>query len=617
MLTWSLEATVTRSNLNGMLPPGVSLRPATLRHLPVIREAIDRLHIREVVDERVPPDPRNTVSVADSATVMILNVLHGRVALYEMGEWLVGTDIEVLLWEGCQPGWFHDDRLASALDSLWEAGTDRVVSEVARRWLNEPDQPTEYSVHTDTTSLMLQGAYLPRPNRDRPGQPEPAHGHSKDYRPDLLQLLYGMALHGPTHVPLCASMLDGNCSEQVANRMHIDTLALLLPDRHDVTLVADCKLVDPLTLGRARYSGFHYISLLPRSYNLHEELVEAARAVALSPVAENPGRRKGDPPRGYRSISFTRDFFLEDPNTEQRTLTPHRFLIVHSSQLATTFEEGRADRLDRERTSGTAAFRKQQRTVYACEADAQAVRTGLEGSAKFHAIDAVVEARSIPLPRSRRGRPRAGPPTPTEAGWGVTLRSITPDEAAIAHARHHASHFVLLPDHLDTQDWSDARVLGEYRAQDMIEGHTGFRWLKGVADVAPVFLHPPHRIAALGLVFLLALMVRNWIEGRIRAALCRTQEKLPNMNDQPTSRPTTEAAMRLFQFVTVLLVVRQVPVSIRDETMLQDPSLQPPAQVLERRVYGMSTDGEKVLRLLDMSSDIFAVPRAPPPWSCA
>jgi transposase len=526
-----------------------------------------------------------------------------------MGEWLVGTDIDVLLWKGCQPGWFHDDRLANALDALWETGTDRVFSEVARRWLNEPDQPTSYSVHTDTTSLMLQGAYLPHPGRDRPGQPEPARGHSKDYRPDLLQLVYGMSLHGPTHVPLCASMLDGNCSDPVANRMHIDKLASLLPDSHEVTLVADCKLVDPLTLGRARYSGFHYISLLPRTYNLHEELVEAAREATLIEVARDAGRRKSDPPRVYQSVSFTRDFSLEDPKTEQRSSTPHRFLVVHSSQLATVFEEGLADRLERERTSVQATFRKQQRTLYACEADAREVRSKLEGSAKFHTIDAIVESRTNPLPRSRRGRPRAGEPTPTETGWVITLRAVTPDEAVIAHARHHASHFVLLTDHTDPQSWPDAKVLAEYRAQDMIEGHTGFRWLKGVANVAPVFLHSP-RIAALGLVFLLALMVRNWIEGRIRAALRQNKETLPNMNDQPTDRPTTEAAMRLFQFVTVLLVVRRVSVTTQGTTRQQD-------DVLERKVYGMSADGEKVLRLLDMSPNIFAVSRAPPSGSTA
>jgi transposase len=59
----------------------------------------------------------------------------------------------------------------------------------------------------------------------------------------------------------------------------------------------------------------------------------------------------------------------------------------------------------------------------------------------------------------------------------------------------------------DADEWS-ARVLDEYRHQSMVEGHTGFRWLKRPAAVAPVFLETPTRIRALGFVFMIALMVR-------------------------------------------------------------------------------------------------------------
>jgi hypothetical protein len=37
------------------------------------------------------------------------------------------------------------------------------------------------------------------------------------------------------------------------------------------------------------------------------------------------------------------------------------------------------------------------------------------------------------------------------------------------------------------------------------------RWLKGPAAVAPVFLETPTRRRALGLVLVLALMVRNFV----------------------------------------------------------------------------------------------------------
>ena len=80
------------------------------------------------------------------------------------------------------------------------------------------------------------------------------------------------------------------------------------------------------------------------------------------------------------------------------------------------------------------------------------------------------------------------------------------DDQAVAQARRRASCFVLITD-WSTEEWDDERVLSEYRYQSLIEGRTGFRWLKGPAAVAPVFQDTPSRLRALGFVFMVALMV--------------------------------------------------------------------------------------------------------------
>ena len=243
-----------------------TLRPATVGHLPLVRHAIDALGIREVVDRLLPPDPRMDVSHGDCVTVMILCVLRGRIALYDMEEWLAGTDTDVLLWEGCQACAFHDDRLGLTLDHLFHRGTDFVFSEVAQGVLQMPEIGTEYTAHLDTTSVKLEGAYIEDPERPWPtGAPRPARGFSKDLRPDLKQLIYGMTIHGPTRIPITFSVLDGNTADPKANRFQIESLAQLLPSEHEVTLVGDCKFVDAETLGRARASGFGYVSLVRTS----------------------------------------------------------------------------------------------------------------------------------------------------------------------------------------------------------------------------------------------------------------------------------------------------------------------------------------------------------------
>ena len=168
------------------------LRPLPVRHLPLIRHAIDELGIREAVDRLSPADPRHVVTDGDCVAVMVMNILHGRVALYDMGTWLADTDVELLLGEDVPAEAFHDDRLGHALDRLFAAGTEYIFSEVARGVLRRPEMGTAYAVRADTTSVSLHGPYEEDPRHPWPeGSPRPALGYSKDHRPDLKQLVFG------------------------------------------------------------------------------------------------------------------------------------------------------------------------------------------------------------------------------------------------------------------------------------------------------------------------------------------------------------------------------------------------------------------------------------------
>lgn len=563
----------------------------TIRHLPVIRAAIDRLHIREVIDAVLPQDSRSDVSDADCVTVAIANILHGRVALYDMGEWLAGTDVGLLLWEGCPPDAFNDDRLGKCLDHLYDIGTDSIFGAVAARFLTERPRDEEYLAHTDMTTLTLHGAYE-TPDL-RPGAPVPARGHSKDFRPDLKQLVYGMSVHGPTGLPLCASMLDGNTADARANRIHIDKLAQLLPPEHDVTLVGDCKLVDTTTLGWARRSGFQYVSLLPRTFKLRNEVVEEVRVsgTALDEVGRFPGRLKDDPAKVYRATSFVRSLSVTDPETQAVDAVPHHVVVVWSASLAAAFDEALPNRLRKEQDAFVRAFTRVGKQHFGCEDDARRAAEKLAETPAWHVLDVGVRSVQERVPRKRPGRPKNGEVSELEEHWIIELRGFATNDEAVARDRFHASHFVLISSRVDQPAWTAQRVFEAYRAQQTIEGHAGFRWLKDAAAVAPVFLKLPHRIAALGLVFLLALMVRNWIEGTIRAKLAETGQKLPDMNDRPTSRPSAEAAMRLFALVQGIQV-RHVGV------------------VVSRQLHRLSPEAERVVELLGFSLDIFWRPRS-------
>ena len=415
--------------------------------------------------------------------------------------------------------------------------------------------PVCYCAHLDTTSVSVYGRYLDAP------PPIPVHGHSKDKRPDLRQLIFGLSMVGGAAMPLTMSVSSGNTAEQTSNRDHLRRIATVLPDAHEVTIVADCKLVDAATIGQLLADGLHVVSLVPETFNVRRELIEATvkdhpDIDAWPVLATKPGRKKADPPLLYRGVCYTRDFAVltdADSETERKVVRPMRFVVVHSEQLKNRFDSSLADRMHKEIMRLQESRVRLHKNGFACEADAREAAQQLVDKLKFHSAEIEVRPEQRKVKRARPGRPRKGEAVPMEVRWTFGIRPSR-DEAAIARQRHASSCFVLVSDWTSEQ-WSDERVLAEYRAQSQVEGVTGFRWLKDVAAVAPIFLEKTERIRALGLVFVLALMVRNHLQYTLRRQMKeRGQGVKHRFSGQIDDHLTTEMAMAWFSGVQSVFV---------------------------------------------------------------
>lgn len=568
----------------------LDLVPKPVAHLPLVRAVIDQLRIPAIVDELMPPDPRSRVSDGECITAMILNILEGRVALYDMERWLARTDVELLLGEGVNAAHFNDARLAACLDHIADRGTEELLSAVVKDYITREDAPRTYTVHQDTTSLTLFGAYASAKPEDGP---VPAYGYSKDHRPDLKQLVFGISLHGAVGIPLVGTMFAGNTADPVANRIHIEALADLLPEEHDVTIVGDSKLVDGPTVGQLLDQQFHFVSLVSHSFALRAELVDEVRRAGetMPELARADGRTKADPPRVYRGRSFERPFTVTDLSGNNKREVSLRFLVVESTQLEDQEEKALERRLSKERETFAKSLASASKRTYACEADAVHVMEKLTSKLQYHVAHVEVRSEVVTLKRARRGRPKAGEEAPRATVYRlVESEPLTPSEEAVANLEFHSRHFVLVTDHLDREAWPDERILAEYRHQHVLEGHTGFRWLKNVATVAPVFLHTPRRIAALGVVFVLALMVRNYLQFELRRQLAEKGETIPDRLGKPTAKPTTETAMIPFATVTI------VHVSFA-------------GQSLGRKLTPLPEAARTVLRMLGVDESVFSTPR--------
>lgn len=77
----------------------LDLTPRVLGQLPLQRALIRAIGIEAVIDEVLPKDPRNRISDADCVVAMVLNILSGRVARYNMPQFFANTDAAVVLGE--------------------------------------------------------------------------------------------------------------------------------------------------------------------------------------------------------------------------------------------------------------------------------------------------------------------------------------------------------------------------------------------------------------------------------------------------------------------------------------------------------------------------------------
>jgi transposase len=514
-----------------------------LDHLPLVGAMLRELSVKDTVDTLIPPHDRNAVTVGECVEALVLTILTGEHALSRVADTLTGYDLAVTFQRPMAAAHFHDNRLGRALDALWTAGVDRVygavISQAIRRYALELTR-----LHTDATSLKVYGAY----ERDEYAEgPMVTYGYSRDHRPDLKQLLFGLTVTAEG-VPIWGHITDGNQSDSTEQRFHITQLRHHLPDLGEPLLVADSKFFAGETMALAAGHQFRFVTLVPQTVRLRQELVEAPTLRELPLLWEQPGRRKGER-EAYYGASVVRPYRWKTAAGEVQELLL-RWLVVESTQLAKTKAARRAAAQQAERVLLDSLQAQWQRRTFACEADAyQAATLCLrELRVDQHQLTYTVSADWVPTKRTARGRPPKGAPRPQCQIWRVRWHVHEAPEASRTPAQRE-SRFVLATNVLAPQDLADADLLRAYKGQPVAE--LSFKWAKNPAAIAPIFLETPTRIAALGSVYLIALLVYSLIERQVRKALEKRGETLPD-RPVPSQRPTARTIFHLMRNIAVV-----------------------------------------------------------------
>jgi len=509
-------------------------------HLPLAAAWCRGINLIGCINSLVPSEMELQPGLAVQA--MVLDVLTGRNALYHVQQFLEQQDREILLGKNYAPGLFNDTNLARSLDAIAQYGTGKIVTELGIQSARLCDLEMDV-ISYDTTSTSVWGAYE---DWDAEDGPLINRGHSKDGHPELNQFMTEL-LCVDQGVPIFGQTRDGNSSDKTLNNEMLQRIGKLMK-QHGLGPGAFIYVADSAMMTKSnlkKLAGNNFISRLPSNFTACGELIdEAIQAESWqelgtqNEVATSPAR----PAASYRSYE-TR---VTIDNTS------YRAVVIHSD----SHDKRRNKRIDRQLVKSEKKIAKQlkkQETVFYCEADARKAQAFCEAlTAPLHYVSCTIES----FEQRKPGRPAKNRPAQMQTKYRLVCKAKE-DSDKMARLRKAAGCFVLLTN-VPLADQAEggldsAGILRTYKGQYGVEND--FAFLKDPLVVNDLFLKTPHRIDALGMVLIIALMITRLMQRHMRKYLLDNDIEVEGLKKSiHTKRPTFYAMTWALTNIEVMLI---------------------------------------------------------------
>jgi transposase len=517
-------------------PGPFRLHAEVLGALPVVDHFLERLGLAELLEEHLgAADARVRLAPAKAIGVVVRNLAISHQPLYSMNEWAAGHDPAFLGLESDEVAVINDDRIGRALERLFEADRSSLLGRLVL------DAVASFGIdcselHNDSTSITLHGAYREATGVTRGGKQTvaAARGHSKDHRPDLLQLVWILTVTADGAVPIAHRVESGNTEDSTTHIATWDGLCGLL-GRNDFLYVADCKLATRENMEHIDKGGGRFVSVLPATRKedgaFRRYLVD--HEVEWTEALRRPARRMGEP-----------DDVFSTTEAPWPAAEGFRVVWVRSSHKVLRDADSRSERVG----AGVAALdhlnqkllsnRSRLKSLEAVEEAATKVTEAARASRWVgFGIEEYTEVRHR---QETRGRPGANTRYRQITRTKFRVHCVVREDVIWADARSDGCWPLIT----NEKTAPGAAVLISYKHQPSLERRHS--QLKGDQFVAPVFLRDPARIEGLMACHFIALLVHSLVELEIRRAMAaRDLKKIPLY---PEHRPCeSPSAVRIFE----------------------------------------------------------------------
>ena len=499
-----------------------------LDHLGIVAGVIKDLRLIEAIDRRLTKDENNQEMITSGEAIagMIINGLgFSDKPLSLTPQFFETKALETLFRPGVAADHFNRHKLGKVLDAAHGYGCEQLFYELSSQSCAQEQIDMRFNSE-DTTTFSLTGEYTEDSDEHTI---KITHGYSKDDRPDLKQVVHELLVSQDAGIPLMMKSWDGNASD---NKIFKERAEILIEHYKQSEfpryLIADSKLY--FEGNATALKQINFITRIPGSIGDENKII-------VDSIKANTWEKLDDTNKfTVRSVTH---YGIEQ-----------RWIVVYSDKA----RERSQKTLEKAEKKELIAIEKKiwhlSNKSFDCANDAEKAVDELIKKCHYHKISQkkVTEKKAY----AESGRPKKGS-APTTVQYFVTATIVKDCDAF--NARLDEKSCYVIGTNADNTELSAIEVIAAYKRQNISIENTGFRFLKDpVFFTSSLFLKKPSRIMGLLMVMTLALLVYSIAQRRLRNALAKQNQILPNQINQPTKTPTMRWIFQLMEGIHVVQV---------------------------------------------------------------
>ncbi len=499
---------------------------------PVIEYHMDQLSLHQLFEKYIPQTDKMILAPADTLTLMVFNIINAPRPLYKIFEW--ATDYLDGIGETPHKAqYYNDDRISRDIDRLYNCDRNGLKIELTANAIKAHKLMTD-NLHNDSTTITLKGRYA----NQNPDAVQLLHGHNKDFRPDCLQIVYGITTTSDGCVPLNFQLFDGNQSDDKTHIPNWDQLRQLL-GKTDFVYTADCKLCSEENLDHIHQNGGRFITIVPKNRNILQPFRQLLQDgdVKWQMAYSTQDNRKP---------SSNNDFFTFESHPTEKG---YRLIWVLSSTKLRLDQKTRERQLsEAEAELADLGGRLNRYSLKTIDQIKAAVKKATAKTKDMIDVQ-ILENKTVGQKKVSAGRPGRNSKYKKQTRIVYQLQCKR-NQAAIDHQALTDGTFPLITN----TDGSCAETLRTYKQQPALEKR--FNTTKSILNIAPVFLKKSTRIEAVTFLYFVALMIISLMERSIHQQMLEESiDRLPILPQRmKTAKPTWNNLRYFFRSVHLSMV---------------------------------------------------------------